>query len=110
MMQSTGVGDFGEFNWPLMWMLAIAWLLVGIALIRGIRYVGKVLPYSVEEFFQLRKKSKCKLQLNYYSFSERSPRSTSKLIKTKICKRKKTILTRYFEIGNMLILETFIKK
>ncbi|KAK3784333.1 hypothetical protein RRG08_017907 [Elysia crispata] len=39
---STGLGELGEIQWPILVCLLVAWILVFLCLIRGIKSMGKV--------------------------------------------------------------------
>ncbi|GFQ66109.1 sodium- and chloride-dependent glycine transporter 1 [Trichonephila clavata] len=60
LQQSSGIEDLGPFQWPLVFCLLIAWVLVFVCVMRGIKSSGKVvyvtatLPYVVLLCFLVR--------------------------------------------------------
>ncbi|KAK0409824.1 hypothetical protein QR680_004783 [Steinernema hermaphroditum] len=42
LQQTESIDDFGEFNWKLFIALAVAWLIVGLCLIKGVKWIGRV--------------------------------------------------------------------
>ena len=44
--RSSGIGDLGGFRWELAATLSVAWLLVFLCLVKGIKTSGKVIGYT----------------------------------------------------------------